>query len=206
MPVTLFAMYHKILNQCIQIFHDNWMSKLMCTSDKLWEWGWRATARLQGWREREWEWRLFKLNALIGSTHGNLLSEPWHESDDRVTVGQQGVRWLQVTPGMTAHTYIAWIPLLAYGLTLKLSPCPCSHSCLAGWIAACLCGHSKWDLLLAQARPRMILHLTSYALVPYFTVEAPMSNKRPPPIFAKKSCVGLIALELAPTVNYWFKG
>ena len=31
-----------------------------------------------------------------------------------------------------------------------------------------------------------------------------MSNKRPPPILAKKSCVGLIALELAP--NYWFKG
>ena len=41
-------------------------------------------------------------------------------------------------------------------------------------------------------------------LVPYFTVEVPMSNKRPPPILAKKSCVGLIALELAP--NYWFKG
>ena len=34
--------------------------------------------------------------------------------------------------------------------------------------------------------------------IPYFTVEAPMSNKRPPPILAKKSCVGLIALELAP--------
>ena len=32
------------------------------------------------------------------------------------------------------------------------------------------------------------------------------SNKRPPPILAKKYCVGLIALELAPTVNYWFKG
>ena len=32
------------------------------------------------------------------------------------------------------------------------------------------------------------------------------SNKRPPPFFGEKSCVGLIALELAPTVNYWFKG
>ena len=40
-------------------------------------------------------------------------------------------------------------------------------------------------------------------IVPYFTVEAPMSNNRPPPIFGEKSCVGLIALELAPTVNYW---
>ena len=39
----------------------------------------------------------------------------------------------------------------------------------------------------------------------YFTAEASMLNKRQPPILAKKSCVGLIALELAPTVNYWFK-
>ena len=47
---------------------------------------------------------------------------------------------------------------------------------------------------------------TPYFFVPYFTVEAPVSNKRPPPFLPKKSCVGLIALELAPTVNYWFKG
>ena len=47
---------------------------------------------------------------------------------------------------------------------------------------------------------------TVYVLIPYFTVEAPRSKKRPPPLLAKKSCVGLIALELAPTVNYWFKG
>ena len=45
-----------------------------------------------------------------------------------------------------------------------------------------------------------------YMYVPYLTVEGPMSNKRPLPILAKKSCVGLIGLELAPTVNYWFKG
>ena len=32
-----------------------------------------------------------------------------------------------------------------------------------------------------------------------------MSNKRPPPILAK-SLIGLIALELAPKVNYLFKG
>ena len=43
-------------------------------------------------------------------------------------------------------------------------------------------------------------------LLPYFTAEAPTSNKRPPPILAKKSCVGFIALKLASTVNYWFKG
>ena len=43
-------------------------------------------------------------------------------------------------------------------------------------------------------------------VIPYFTTEAPTSNKHPPPILAKRSCVGLIALELAPTVNYWFKG
>ena len=43
-------------------------------------------------------------------------------------------------------------------------------------------------------------------LLPYFTVEAPMSNMCPPPIPAERSCVGLIEFELAPTVNYWFKG
>ena len=44
------------------------------------------------------------------------------------------------TLGMTAHIYIAGIPLLAHGLTVKLSPSPCSHSSPAGRIAACLCG------------------------------------------------------------------
>ena len=39
--------------------------------------------------------------------------------------------------------------------------------------------------------------------IPYFTVEVPMSNNHPPPIFGEKSCVELIALEVAPTVNYW---
>ena len=43
-------------------------------------------------------------------------------------------------------------------------------------------------------------------ILPYFTAETPTSNKCPPPILAKKSCVGLIALDLVPTVNYWFKG
>ena len=36
-----------------------------------------------------------------------------------------------------------------------------SHSSVAGRIAACLCGHSECNLLLAQAHPKMIQHLTS---------------------------------------------
>ena len=102
----------------------------------------------------------------IGSTHGNLLSELLYESDDHVTRQaaasdrQQDVRWLQVR---TCHdrSYIAGIPLLAHGLIVKLSPCQCSHSSPAGRIAACLCGHSKCNLLLAQARLRMIQHVSS---------------------------------------------
>ena len=62
------------------------------------------------------------------------------------------------------RSYIAGIPLLAYGLTVKLWPCQCSCSSPAGRIAAaCLCGHFKCNLLLAQARPRMIQHLSSSA-------------------------------------------
>ena len=122
---------------------------------------------LQGRREREWERRLFKLNALAAHTaaymyflnHGMSLTIVW-QGRLRVTVGQQGVRWLQVG-AWHDRSYIAWISLLADGLTVKLSPCPCSHSSLAGRIAAYLCGHSKCNLLLAQARPRMIQHLTS---------------------------------------------
>ena len=52
-------------------------------------------------------------------------------------------------------------PPLARGLTVELSPCPCNHSSPAGRIAACLCGHPKCNLLLAQACPRMIQHLSS---------------------------------------------
>ena len=58
----------------------------------------------------------------FGSKHGNLLSKSWYESDDRVTVGQQGVHWLQVRAWHHDDcSYIAWIPLLAHGLTGKLS-------------------------------------------------------------------------------------
>ena len=58
-------------------------------------------------------------------------------------------------------SYIAGIPLLAHGLTMKLSPCPCSRSSPPGRIAVCQCGHFKYNLLLTQARPRMIQHLSS---------------------------------------------
>ena len=45
----------------------------------------------------------------VGSTHGNLLSELWDESDDRETRQaasdrQQDVRWVMYPPGMTTHT------------------------------------------------------------------------------------------------------
>ena len=41
-------------------------------------------------------------------------------------------------------------PPASYGLTVKLSPC---HSSPTGRIAACLCGHTKCNLLPAQAHP-----------------------------------------------------
>ena len=37
-----------------------------------------------------------------------------------------GLRWLQVC-AWRDHSYIAWISLLGHGLTVKLSPCLCSH-------------------------------------------------------------------------------
>ena len=87
------------------------------------------------------------------------------ESDDCVTRQamsdrQQDVCWLQVR-AWHGRSYIAGIPLLAHGLTVKLIPCQCSHSSPPGQIAACLCGHPKCNQLLAQARPRMIQHLSS---------------------------------------------
>ena len=72
----------------------------------------------------------------IGSTHANLLFELWYESDDCVTRQaasdrQQDVRWLQVRAWYD-HSCIAGESLLAHGLTVKLSTCPCSHNGLAG--------------------------------------------------------------------------
>ena len=102
----------------------------------------------------------------IGSTYGNFLNHgtsltiAW-QGRLQVTVGQQGVHWFQVR-SWHDRSYVAWISLLAHGTIVKLSPCPCSHSSLAGRIGACLWGHSKCNLLLAQARPRMIQHLTSF--------------------------------------------
>ena len=104
-----------------------------------------------------------KFNALAARTATCFLNHG--ESDDRVTRHamsdrQQDVCWLQVC-ALHDHSYIAGILLLAHGFTVKLSPCPCSHTSPAGRIAACLCGHPKCNLLLAQARPRMIQHLSS---------------------------------------------
>ena len=101
----------------------------------------------------------------IGSTHGNFFSELWYKSDNRVTRkvmsdSQQDVHWLQVHV-WHVRSYIAGIPLLAHGLNVKLNPCLCSHTSPAGRIAACLCGHSKCNPLLAQACPTMIQHLSS---------------------------------------------
>ena len=93
--------------------------------------------------------------------HGMSLTIAW-QGRLRVIVGQQGHG-----TALASGTILAWPlihsmnSLLAHGLTVKLSQSPCSHSSLAGRIAACLCGHSKCNLLLAQARPRMIQHLTS---------------------------------------------
>ena len=139
------------------------MSTLTSTSTKPWERAWRATARLQGQHESEREQRWLKLSGWQHAQQVTFLN--YGESDDRMTRHamsdrQQDVHWLQVR---TLHdrSYIAGILLLAHGLTVKLSPCPCSHSSPAGRIAACLCGHPKCSLLLAQARPRMIQHISS---------------------------------------------
>ena len=89
-----------------------------------------------------------------------------------LSIAWQGRLRVSQTAGcmQASGTCLAW-PLVhsmdslaSSWLTVKLSPCPCSRSSPAGWIAACLCGHSKCNLLLAhdQARPRMIQHLTSY--------------------------------------------
>ena len=138
------------------------------TLAKLWEWAWLATARLQGWGEREWERRLL---SWMHRQHAQKLTfwtmvRVWRLGDKAGCEWQtqQGVHWLQVC-ARRDYSYIAWILLQAHCLTVKLSPCTCSHSSLAGQIAAHLCGHSKCNLLVAQAHPRMIQHLTSYALV-----------------------------------------
>ena len=94
-------------------------------------------------------------------------------TDDHVTRQatsdrQQDIHWFQVRTWHD-HSYIAGIPLLVHGLTVKLSPCQCSHSSTVRWIAACLCVHPKCNLLLALARLRMIQHLSSFVNFRSFT-------------------------------------
>ena len=80
---------------------------------------------------KEWELRVYSSSihwrqamqltfwTIVWVWHGRL----------RVTL-RQDVRWFQVRAWYD-RSYIAWIPLLADGLTMKLSPCTCSHSSLA---------------------------------------------------------------------------
>ena len=143
------------------------MSMPTSTLAKLWEWAWSATARLQGQHERGWEQRRFKLNPLAAYTWTYFLN--YGEFDDHVT--KAGYEWQAAGFTLASGTRLAWLlihsrdppgSMVAHGLTVKLSPCQCSDSSSAGRIAACLCRHSKCNLLLAQAHPRMIQHLSSY--------------------------------------------
>ena len=54
----------------------------------------------------------------------------WQAPSDSRTAGR--------TLASGTRSYIASILLLDHGLTVKLRPCPCSHSSLAGQIAACV--------------------------------------------------------------------
>ena len=80
-------------------------------------------------RERERERRRVKLNALAAYTATYFLK--YGVSDDRVTRQATSDRQHEVPllQGRVWHdrSYIAWIPLLAHGLTVKLSPCQCSQ-------------------------------------------------------------------------------
>ena len=92
-----------------------------------------------------------------------------HMTRQAVSDREQNVRWWSLLQVSAWHvcSYIAGIPLLAHGLTVKLSPCMCSHSSPTGRITACqhvwstTCGHLKHNLLPAQACPRMTQHLSS---------------------------------------------
>ena len=96
--------------------------------------------------------------------------------------GKQQVQWISFKHFVTSIrpesinsiSYIAGILLLAHDLTMKLNPCPCIHSGLAGRTAcACLCGHLKCNLLLAQAHPRMMQHFSSYSIIAESDVSCP---------------------------------
>ena len=86
------------------------------------------------------------MNALAARMGIYFLNYGSYESDDRVTmhivalVGQKDVRWLQVhVRAWHDRSYMAGIPVLNHGLTVKLSLCLCSHSSSVGRIAARLC-------------------------------------------------------------------
>ena len=107
----------------------------------------RATARLQGGvKESESEdnssWMHWQHTQQLIFW---IMVRVWWSCDkagyEWQTAGS-GLRWLQVC-AWHDRSYIAGIPLLAHGLTVMLSPCPCSRSSPAGRKAACLCGHSK---------------------------------------------------------------
>ena len=107
----------------------------MCTLAicKLWERAWRDTARLQGWRERERERRWMCWQHARQLTFWTMV-RVWRSRDK---AGYEWhVCWLQVH-SWRDRSYIAWIPLLAHGLTVKLSPDPCSHS-NPGWTNSCM--------------------------------------------------------------------
>ena len=77
------------------------------------------------------------MNALAARTGIYFLNYGSYESDDRMTmhiaatVGQKDVRWLQVH-AWHDRSYMAGIPVLTHGLTVKLSLCPYSHGSPAG--------------------------------------------------------------------------
>ena len=143
------------------------MSTPTCTSAK----GYCQTAGL-AWKsesEDDSSWMRWQ--------HVRQLSEIWRvwQLRDKAGYEWQGRLWVRGSRmyagfryvlGMTAHT-CRDPPAIAHGLTVKLSPCQCSHS-LAGWIAECLCGHPKYNLLLAQACPKMIQHLSTIPIVSWY--------------------------------------
>ena len=70
--------------------------------------------------------RRFKLN--VGSTHGNLLSELWYDSGDRMTMQAASERGLLQVSTWHDRSYIPRIFLLAHGSTVKLTSWPCHAS------------------------------------------------------------------------------
>ena len=73
MLVCLFVCLDRPLIVKFKWVHSNYFTMMECphrhilqwtTEQKPWKWAWKGTARLQGCREREQEWRRFKPNAL----------------------------------------------------------------------------------------------------------------------------------------------